>query len=195
MKTVVYALIATAGDRPDMLADALHGWYQVEGVTAKALVGGPAGTVYNELVRELPDDAVFFTTCDDTVPLFESIAPVLEVWESGKVPACRYVDKAGGPVNTNVDSVPAGTPLGWTRQPFLSKRLWLELGPFLDITWYLDCDYSDRLLEAGYPIVSCPKFVQRHLEGSRSWQAGGVAEREHEVYLAARRTRQLSLLS
>lgn len=131
-----------------------------------------------------PDDYLLFT-CDDAVPRPGALAAaVAHHRATGQIPGCRFYQH-GEPMDPSYDAAPHGQVSPWTRIFLLTRATYAQVGPLLDITWYSDIDYCQRLNEHGYTITMCDGFSFDHLDAPRSWAANGEVQRQHAVYHAA----------
>ena len=90
-----------------------------------------------------------------------------------------------------VDEIPGGVPVGWCRSFLLTREIYERVGPFIDATWYADWDYSERLVAAGIPIVSCDGFAFTHLDGPRGWLTAAEDARQRAEYEASHRRQSI----
>jgi GT2 family glycosyltransferase len=130
----------------------------------------------------------WLTCCDDTVPhpgWFEAARAVVD---AGEMPAQRYFTRGGFPLH-DFDDAEDGTELPWSRGYLLTPELYERVGPFLDATWYVDFDYSERLSAAGIPIVACDGYTFTHLDGDRDWHTAVVDDQERRLWEASREAR------
>lgn len=78
-----------------------------------------------------------------------------------------------------------GCVVPWTPVFLLPRSLQERLGPLLDLNWYVDIDYSQRLQEAGWQIMVDTGFTFDHLNPVRSWYTQEVMLEQREVYRQA----------
>ncbi len=188
--TELSVLIPTVGDRPKLLAqvlDALH--TQVPDAEVLVLEGCSWGEGLNRLAARASGEYLL-TCCDDTVPQPGFFAAARLATDRGVMAAQRYFKADGTPQNPDFDLAAAGTPLPWSRGYLLTQELYQRIGPFLDLSWYVDFDYSERLLTAGVPIVATDGYNFTHLDGPREWLTAAENRRQQTVYEDAQRDRQ-----
>lgn len=175
-------VIPTVGDRPAMLERVCEALSELgERIEVIVLEGCTWGAGVNAGVAQARAPRIV-TLCDDTIPKPGWLEAALDIFASGLTPQAHFFDVDDEPLTVH-DAIDAGQPSHWTRLFVLDKNLHQQLGPLLDSTWYVDWDYSRRLIEAGRPIVGCPGFAVTHLDGPRDWQRDGVLEAEHALYL------------
>lgn len=143
----------------------------------------------NELSRRA-QGAYWFCAADDAVPQGGWFQAGLEALEAGVIPAARFHNQNGTPTHAQIDAAPHGHPVGWTRLFLLTPEIYAQVGAFLDASWYLDFDYSERLIAAGYPIDATDGFSFVHLDGDRDWLDEETDRRDHEIWQASVRARQ-----
>lgn len=123
--------------------------------------------------------------CDDAVPRPGCVeAAVRYHFTTGHIPGCRFYQD-GEPMDTSYDARPHGEETPWTRLFLLTSAIYRRVGPLLDLTWYTDIDYCQRLNEHGYMISMCDGFEFDHLDPPRTWAENGEVERQHRVYREA----------
>lgn len=123
--------------------------------------------------------------CDDAVPRPGCVeAAVRYHFTTGHIPGCRFYQD-GEPMDESYDARPHGETTPWTRLFLLTPAIYQRVGPLLDLTWYTDIDYCQRLNEHGYTISMCDGFAFDHLDPPRTWAADGEVERQHRVYREA----------
>jgi GT2 family glycosyltransferase len=79
--------------------------------------------------------------------------------------------------------------LPWSRGYLLTPAIYEKVGPFIDASWYVDFDYSERLIAAGIPIVACDGYSFTHLDGERDWHTAVVDDQERRLWEASREAR------
>ena len=183
-------LIPTVGDRRPML-NQVTAAIKAEHPGAQILstVVSSWGKGLNEMMPSAVGEYVS-CCCDDTVPQdgwFEAGRALLD---TGVMPASRYFTVDGDPVHP-VDEIPGGVPVGWCRSFLLTREIYERVGPFIDATWYADWDYSERLVAAGIPIVSCDGFAFTHLDGPREWLTAAEDARQRAEYEASHRRQSI----
>jgi hypothetical protein len=181
----VIAILATLGDRPEMLAQTVAAWAGVAGVELRVMAARePMGVQVDRAYRDVGDDEIAVQVCDDTVPLFTDMNVALEMYLRKEQPAPRFLTANGEPWSSD-DSRPDGAHANWTRFPMASGRVYRELGPMLPTTSFIDFDYSERFSIAGWKIKLCHAFSFTHLDGPHTWQDPELDAREADVYRAA----------
>jgi GT2 family glycosyltransferase len=167
-------------------------------VSVRAIRGHTWGGGCNALAQELlagdaqPDYLLF--GCDDAVPRPGALAAALRfyrdlpaegyTWGTQPLPGCRFYQD-GAPLDPSYDARPHGVETPWCRLFLLPPAVYTSVGPLLDLTWYTDIDYCQRLNEAGHRILMCDGFSFDHLNPPRSWAVNGEVERQHRVYREA----------
>lgn len=185
---ILSILIPTTGRREEMLR-IVSATYVAQYPDAEILTvaGKTWGAGLNDLIPKAKGDYLL-CACDDTLPhggWFEAgLATLLE----GKEPASRYFTKTGEPLHPR-DLRTHGEPVEWCRSFLLTPEIFEAVGPFIDATWYADIDYSERIQDAGWPIVACDGFAWTHLDGERDWQTEEESAREMGCYLESHRVR------
>lgn len=183
----ISVLIPTVGTRPGELLDVIQAFQNQHGDEVEVLSheGGSWGNGLNILAQRARG-SFWLTCCDDTVPHKGWLAAALPVLESQRMPASRYLHPDGSGLHA-FDELPDGEPLSWTRSFLLTAALYEQVGPFIDTTWWADVDYSERLLDAGWPIVTCDGYTFTHLPTEREWLTPEREQQERETYEARRR--------
>jgi GT2 family glycosyltransferase len=152
--------------------------------------GDTWGEGLNQLAKIARGD-YWLTCCDDTVPKPGWFGPARAMVDAGIMPAQRYFDVNDEPLH-EYDLAPHGTPLPWSRGYLLTPEIYSVVGKFIDASWQVDLDYSERLIECGYEIQACDGYAFTHLDGERDWLTDEVAEHERRLYAEARARRVTS---
>lgn len=156
-----------AGIEHEILTTALHSW----------------GGGINELRTRAKGELLLYAA-DDATPHPGWYQSGVAALARGRCPAARFLTRDGTPEAWQ-DQAPDGFELHWTRFPFLPASVADQVGPLLDLSWFVDFDYSRRLEVAGWPIVACEGFVFTHHDAPRDWLNAGEQARQRQVYLAA----------
>jgi hypothetical protein len=183
---LVSVLIPTLPERAAMLAQVVEGF---EADTVEVEVLTCEGRSWGGGVNELAGGArggYWLTCCDDTVPLPGWFRNARVMLDGGAMPASRYLDLEGRGLKPEIDEAPHGTPLPWSRSFLWTPGLYERLGPMLDLTWWTDIEYSERIVDAGIPIRACEGFSFTHLAGERTWLTDEEHDRQRETYEQAR---------
>ena len=181
-------LIPTVGNREAMLFQVVAA-VKAEHPDAEVLTieGHSWGEGLNRLIERASGDYLS-CCCDDTIPhegWFEAGRAMLD---EGAMPASRYFTVDGIPLR-DVDDAPHGFEVGWCRSFLLTPQIYERVGPFIDTSWYVDFDYSERLTEAGIPVRACDGYSFTHLAGPRHWLTATEELRQRAAYEASRRRR------
>lgn len=148
------------------------------------------GEGQNQLLARLDDEGAarpdyVLTGNDDCIPHPGAIQAAIRFHvETGDLPACRFLQD-GQPLDPSYDARPHGAPTPWMRMFFAPPEVFERVGPLLDLTWYTDIDYCQRLVEHGYRMSLCDGFTFDHLDSPRTWAENGEALRQHGVYREA----------
>lgn len=189
----VVVCIPTVGGRDAMLRQTVDAWADQlhSGIKTFWVDGYTWGEGCNRIASLCcgggyytdPDYLVF--AADDCVPRPGALKAAVDHWlTTGTIPGARFYQD-GQPLAAGFDDLPAGTATTWTRLFLLTPEVYRQVGPLLDISWFADFDYSDRLAEAGYPITVCDGFAFDHLDGERTWAVDGEVDRQRRVYREA----------
>ncbi len=181
----VAALIPTLPHRAPLL-ELVREAFVEQGVQPLIVEGRTWGEGLNELAYAVADQYDYLScACDDTVPHPGWFAAARALVDEGLTPASRYVHPGGEPLNPDADLLPHRAPMAWCRSFLLTPAIFLEVGPFIDATWYADIDYSERLAAAGRPVVACDGFSFTHISAERDWRTADVAAAELAAYEAS----------
>lgn len=182
----VSILIPTTGRREELLAITKATYTRtLEGVEHEILTTAlhSWGGGINELRTRAKGDYLLFAA-DDATPHDDWYHSGRFCLATDRVPAARFITPLGYPQAWQ-DEAPDELPLHWTRFPFLPATLADEIGPLLDLSWFVDFDYSRRIEAAGWPIVAWPGFTFTHHDAPRDWLTPEEQERQRAEYLAA----------
>jgi pimeloyl-ACP methyl ester carboxylesterase len=186
----VSVLIPTTGRRAAMLAQVAAAFAREPAVCeVLTIVGHSWGEGLNRLAARATGD-LLLTCCDDTVPCDGWYPPAKDMLDMGLLPVPRYLTTTGAPVH-EYDAAEHWEELDWARCYLLPRRVFEEVGPFLDLSWFVDMDYSARLIAAGYRLTACDRFAFTHLYGERDWLTAEEMERQRNVYMEAQRVELL----
>lgn len=187
----VAVLIPTVGGRDSLLERVEREFYRLGAGRVLIKWGCSWGEGCNQLARIAGDRYRYLLlACDDTLPhegWFEAARPVVD---ADRTPVSRYLTPDGGPLRPGTDDAPAGTALPWSRSFLITPAIFAEVGPLIDTTWYADFNYSERLAEAGRPLLAVDGFTFTHLESSRDWLTPAEDNRQRQVYEAATEARR-----
>lgn len=188
--TELSVLIPTIDGREAMLAT-VTATVKRQYPAAEILVarGGSWGAGLNFLAQYAAG-SYWSCCCDDTVPIDGWFDAGRAMLEQGCEPASRYFTVDGEPLHLS-DAAPHGEPLNWCRSFLLTPEMYEQVGPFIDASWYVDFDYSERLIAAGWPIRACDGFAFTHLAGSQEWNTPAEDARGRALYEQSRRQRGL----
>jgi len=145
------------------------------------------GAGCNLLAARASSDLLLLAS-DDAVPHPGWLEAGLEALERHEVPQARFLHQ-GVPAHPHYDTASDRKRLGWTRF-FLLWRGTVDLvGPFLPGTAYIDLDYSERLEECGWQVVSRDGFCFDHLNAPRDWSTPELDTSQYAALARARASR------
>ncbi len=174
--------------RATTLEATLTGYYAQEGVDVDlvTLTGFSWGQAHNVmLAAEFPDADYVLLGCDDVVPHPGALAAAVRFHvETGDLPGCRFLQD-GDPLDPSYDAKPHGEDTNWSRFFLAPPAVYAQVGPLLDLSWFVDVDYSQRMNEAGHRLRMCDGFVFDHLDPPRLWATPDEVARQRAVYHAA----------
>ena len=189
--TDVAVCIPTVPERADMCERTIAAYLaQSDGDELFVEVGTISGHTWGGGCNELAGHTIFASDyllfgCDDAVPHPGAVAAAVRFHvETGDLPGCRFLE-AGVPLDPSYDARPHGQETPWCRLFLLPPAVYQQVGPLLDLTWYTDIHYCQRLNEHGYRIRMCDGFTFDHLDPPRTWAVNGEVERQHAVYREA----------
>lgn len=185
--TDVAVCIPTIAGREDVCATTIHAYLGQSRDDLFIEVGTIKGKTWGEgcnalMGRPLLPSDYFLLGCDDAVPHLGAVQAAVDFHkQTGDLPGCRFLQD-GEPMDPSYDARPHGEETPWCRLFLLTQSIYNAVGPLLDLTWYTDIDYCQRLNEAGYRIRMCDGFTFDHLDPPRTWAVDGEVERQRAVY-------------
>ncbi|MDE2233870.1 MAG: hypothetical protein KGJ90_07255 [Patescibacteria group bacterium] len=168
-----------------MLAQTVQAWQEqlhrpVRVLTVEGATWGGGCNQAADLVIGEVDYLVF--AGDDCPPRPGALKAAVDHWLlTGTVPGCRFREN-GSWLNPPYDGLAPGTETAWTRLFLLTPDVYREVGPLLDISWYADLEYGQRLSSKGYRITICDGFDFDHLHGERTWLSPEVNDAQRDAY-------------
>lgn len=184
----VAVCIGSLTDREPFLERCADAWRLQEGVApfVGVLKDRPLGASWNTLGHSAFMAQWLLFVADDQQPWPDALAAGVGYLQQhpSHVAALRlYQD--GRPLDASYDAKAHGERTPWARGWLLHPGVFEQVGDFLELSWYLDIDYSQRLSEAGFPIVAVDGFGADHLDAPRDWLTPEVRERQYRAYLQA----------
>jgi len=192
MAPLVSVLIGTVDGREKYLEQTIAAYHDltpqhVELEVRVSNEGLTLGAAWNRLAADTVSPIVLLGPDD--------MAPHPGWWQAGvqslvrrRVPQPLCFRVSGEPVHAVHDTLGQGAQSTWARF-FLLWRPWLKrVGPFLDASWFIDLDYSDRLTAAGHPVAVESGFRFTHLDAPRDWLTPEVHQAEEQMYLRTKVT-------
>lgn len=155
------------GVEHEILVTSLHSW----------------GGGINELRTRAKGELLLYAA-DDATPHDGWYQAGMKALAVGRCPAACFLTEHGSPEAWQ-DQAPDGFELHWTRFPFLPASVADQIGPLLDLSWFVDFDYSRRIEVAGWPIVARDGFTWTHHDAPRDWLTAEEQRRQRAEYLAA----------
>lgn len=125
------------------------------------------GAGVNHLLEHATGE-VILAASDDAVPRWGWYEAGLAALRRGMMPRARLFEQ-GRDGNPRFDQAPDWDPLDFSAFIFLERRVWEQVGPVQPSTWYVDVEYSQRLIAAGIPVVARHGFDWDHLNLPRHW--------------------------
>jgi hypothetical protein len=184
----VSVLIGHLPERIEMLREVKKAYIEQNVYQVIWVSGMPGGQAYNHLakiaiVNRGLENHILMMAADDQIPQEGCIQAAVDCLNGGNIPCNRLCEGDVG-FRPEYDQAPEGQELNWSRTIFIPAKVYEEVGPLIDeLSWYIDYDYSNRLIAAGHKLVSCPGFKMHHLHGDQSWLQNGEAQRQHDLYL------------
>lgn len=154
---------------------------QIPDIQILTISGLSWGAGLNALAPQAIGD-YWLTCCDDTIPWPGWFEAARSIVDGGKQPAVRYFEQNGEPNNSEFDLAEHGALLTWSRCYLLTPQIFETVGPFIDASWWVDNDYSERLIAAGFEIVACDGFCFTHLNGDHDWASSEEVARSRKAY-------------
>ncbi len=160
------------------------------------------GEAHNIMLADAGDADYVLTANDDCIPHPGALRAAANFYANEAasggngfdLPGCRMVDTLGVPLDPSYDVRAHGAETPWMRMFFAPPAVFAAVGPLLDLSWYVDIDYCQRLREHGYRLRMVDGFSFTHLDPPRHWAEtpadhNGVpmreVERQHLVYREA----------
>ena len=187
--TLVRVQVPFLPERRDLLERTCAAFHDQEGVDVEVitLTGMSWGRAHNSMLASVHDDVVDYVLLgsDDAVPRPGAVRAAVDFHvETGDLPGCRFLEN-DLPLDPSYDAKPHGEETNWCRLFCAPPSVYREIGRFLDLTWYTDIDYCQRLREHAYRIRMVDGFTFDHLDAPRTWASDGEVERQHRVYRQA----------
>lgn len=152
-------------------------------ITTHLLTGGSWGGLHNQLCRAHLSDSDYLLLANDDCPIHPgAIGAAVAHLRRGEIPGCRFLTVDGEPLDPSYDAKPAGEETPWTRLFLLTPGIFEKVGPLMDLSWFVDIDYCQRLREAGFRITMCDSFTFTHLDAPRTWATPEVVAAQREEY-------------
>jgi hypothetical protein len=165
-------------------------WSDLE-VQVMSIKGKSLGVAWNASVGlvgftgEEAWDYIMFTA-DDQVPWDYTLDPAISWLHRHPYDVAGFrLHQHGLPLDPSYDTLAHGETTPWARGWLMRPPVYAHVGPFLDLSWYLDIEYSQRLTEAGYSIRMLEGFGGDHLDAPRTWLTTAERERQYQAYHAA----------
>ncbi len=176
-------------ERGELLEQVTGAYLEQEGVRVDvaAISGVSWGEGQNRLLAECPPGVDYVLTGnDDCVPHPGCLAAAVAFAHVHvlSLPACRMVDGDGEPLDASYDARPHGGETPWARMFFLRPTVFRSFGPMLDLSWYTDIDYCQRLRDGGHVLRMVDGFTFTHLDPPRTWATPDEVARQYDAYRA-----------
>lgn len=184
----VAVCIGTLTGREEYLEQVVEAWEAQDDcvVFVGVLKDKPLGTSWNMLAESAFMAEWLIFAADDQEPWPGALDSALTYLHAN--PGCVAgfrLHQNGEPLDAGYDAKLHGEQTSWARCWLLHRTIYRQVGPFLELSWYLDIDYSQRLTEAGFPIRMVDGFGGDHLDAPRDWLNPTEQDRQYQAYLAA----------
>lgn len=179
--------LATLPERRELLETVTIPAYKDQGVETeiRCSEGGSFGACQNRLSWMLAADCDYLVVaCDDQVPSLGCLASAIIHWQQHRTLPGERLWEQHRPAQ-EMDKEPGLAERSWTRIFFAPPNVYADVGAFLDLSWYVDIDYSQRIREAGYRIQVCDGFDFDHPDPPRGWATPAEINRQHLAYREA----------
>jgi hypothetical protein len=147
--------------------------------------GSSLGMAWNACVRlteKYPWDYIMFTA-DDQAPWDYTLDAAISWLDKHPYDVAGFrLHQYGLPLDPNYDALAHGETTPWARGWLMRPHIYAQVGPFLDLSWYLDIEYSQRLAGAGYSIRMLRGFGGDHLDAPRTWLTDTERQRQYQAY-------------
>lgn len=166
---IVSVIVPTVSGREEHYARCIAAYERTEGDRIELITvrdRPTCGLAWNEGVAQATGDYIHFTA-DDLEPHDGWLDPALEAVERGYLPAPRIVRREGGRDYCDYCGVhglelPDKAIVDMSVIPFMSRKMWDEIGPSLEVHYFSDNWLSWRAEKAGYLTVVRRQFAFTH---------------------------------